>query len=277
MIGIAKAMRRMLATAGLALSALALPISAGAQQNLFVPDVASVPNFAGVGIAVLPDYEGSNDATFGIGPMGRLSFGNRYLMLRGNELSANLLDHPFLRLGPVATLRLGRKDVDDALVARMSDISTTVELGLTAGLDFTNEANSRIRFTTSLDVTGDVGGVSDGFLVDWSASYWHPLAKPLDFALIGGMTYASGNFMDTYFGVDAGDSAASGLSQFSATSGLKDIRIASMFVFHFNRNWHLGAGVMYKRLLNDAADSPVVDDRGSADQLLAVVAGIYSW
>ncbi len=50
-----------------------------------------------------------------------------------------------------------------------------------------------------------------------------------------------------------------------------------MFVFHFNRNWHLGAGVMYKRLLNDAADSPVVDDRGSADQLLAVVAGIYSW
>ncbi|TFG59930.1 MAG: hypothetical protein E4H29_03375 [Deltaproteobacteria bacterium] len=39
----------------------------------------------------------------------------------------------------------------------------------------------------------------------------------------------------------------------------------------------MGAGFRYQGLLSDAKDSPVTDDRGSADQIVASVAVAYSW
>ncbi len=47
--------------------------------------------------------------------------------------------------------------------------------------------------------------------------------------------------------------------------------------FHLNENWHLGGSAMYQRLLGDAEDSPVVDDRGSANQIFGGLAILYSW
>jgi hypothetical protein len=32
---------------------------------------------------------------------------------------------------------------------------------------------------------------------------------------------------------------------------------------HLTAQWHVSAGVMYAHLVGDAADSPIVDDRGS--------------
>ena len=83
--------------------------------------------------------------------------------------------------------------------------------------------------------------------------------------------------MQTYFGVDSNNAARSGLSQFTADSGLRDVRIPIMVIYSFNPNWHLTGGVVYSKLLGDASDSPVVDDRGSSDQLYAGVGVAYAW
>jgi len=50
-----------------------------------------------------------------------------------------------------------------------------------------------------------------------------------------------------------------------------------MAIFSFSENWHLSGGVVYTRLLGDAADSPVVDDRGSKDQIFAGLGIAYAW
>lgn len=250
---------------------------AAAQQSISL-ESSGLPNLVGIGVGLVPDYEGSNDYTIGVGPTGRLGFwGERYVQLVATELTVNVVDHPYWRFGPVANVHLGRKDVDDSVVDSMADIDHTVELGLFAGVDFTNEVNERIRFGSEIEFVHDVGGVSDGWRAEWSARYWHPLAEWLDFGIVGGVTYGSGNFMDTYFGVNMSDAARSGLPTFSADSGFKDVRVTPILLFHFSRSWHLGTGIMYKRLLGDAADSPVVDGRGDENQFLVATSLIYSW
>ena len=70
---------------------------------------------------------------------------------------------------------------------------------------------------------------------------------------------------------------AAGFQPFSAGAGFKDVRLSPLLVAHFSRNWHLGTGIMIKQLVGDAADSPVVDDRGSATQILVGASLLYSW
>ena len=250
---------------------------AAAQQS-FVPQSSGLPNLVGLGIGILPDYVGSDDYTFGVGPVGRYGFsGERYIELVATEVTVNLIDHPFVRAGPVFNVNLGRKNVDDAVVDLMEDIDPTVEVGLFAGFDLTNEVDPRIRFGSEIAFLQDAGGVSNGFKIEWSARYWHPLAKWLDLGLVVGTTYGSDSYMDTYFGVSMSDAARSGLPAFSAGPSFQDIRLTPILLVHFSRNWHLGTGIMYKRLLGDAADSPIVDNRGSANQFLFATSLIYSW
>jgi outer membrane scaffolding protein for murein synthesis (MipA/OmpV family) len=83
--------------------------------------------------------------------------------------------------------------------------------------------------------------------------------------------------MDTYFGVDLEDSFRSGLRRFSADSGFRDLSISPGLVWHLTKDWHIGAGVRYMRLLSDAEDSPVVDDVGDKNQWIGGIGVAYSW
>jgi outer membrane protein len=73
------------------------------------------------------------------------------------------------------------------------------------------------------------------------------------------------------------DSERSGLPVYDAGAAVKDFRITPGLVIHFSYHWHLGVGLRYQRLLSDAADSPVVDDRGSANQFITGLGLGYSW
>lgn len=82
-------------------------------------------------------------------------------------------------------------------------------------------------------------------------------------------SYADSDYMDSYFGIDTADADASGLSVYDADSGFKDASAGLAWQYNFNRNWGMLALAKYTRLLDDAEDSPVVDDEGDADQILA--------
>ncbi len=72
--------------------------------------------------------------------------------------------------------------------------------------------------------------------------------------------------MEAYFEIDAADSARSGLSTFDADSGFKDVGLNLLASFKPWEHWGLMGLASYKRLLDDAEDSPVVDDEGDANQ-----------
>lgn len=137
--------------------------------------------------------------------------------------------------------------------------------------------DTRHRFAVGTEALFDVGGEHDGYLISGSVRYFQPVTRPLTLSVGASLTYGSGDYMDTYFGVSSGDSARSGLNQFNADSGLRDFRVPVMAIFSFNEHWHASGGVIYSRLLGDAADSPIVDNRGSKNQLFAGVGLAYAW
>jgi len=255
-----------------------LSLPAFGAQHLVIPIPGEVPNVVGVAVGVAPDYEGSDDYTFGVLPAINLQFENRYIRLLGNWLGVNILNHEIFEFGPVASYRFGRdNDIDDDVVKKMHEVDDSFELGAFVGFTIRNEANPRIRYGADLEFLHDVSDGHDGYTVELSARGWYPVSKSIDLGLVGGATYADGNYMSSNFGVTPQDSALSGLQTFRAGSGLKDLYIQPSIMIHFSTSWHLGAGVRFTSLLSDADDSPIVDIRGSSTQVITGVGIVYSW
>lgn len=238
-------------------------------------------NYFGLAVGIVPDYVGSNDYTLGVAPAGLFHFSRDselYLKVMVTELSVNLLDRKNWNFGPVLNYRVGRDDdIDDRLVKRMKEIDDTVEAGAFVSWKAISDADPRQRFSVSLDFLHDLGSEHDGYLVSASMRYFRPLTKAFTLAAGAATTYASDGYTSTYFGVSAADAAVTGLTPFKADSGFRDVRLNVAGILSFSESWHMVVGAIYSRMLDDAADSPVVDGRGSKDQLFAFVGVAYAW
>lgn len=258
------------------IAAILLSAAAHAQNTPFVIDTQ--PNYFAVAVGAAPDYVGSDDYKAVVGPAGRISFrNNRYVELVASQLSGNLINHEYWRLGPAINYRFGREDVDDEVVDRMTDVEGAFEAGVTGGIEMTNGVNPRYRFRVSADFLYDVSDEHGGFVANFAARYWIPLGKAFDLGIGAGTSYASEDFNGTYFDVNAADSALSGLRTFAADGGIKDVTGILALVMHLSPKWHIAGGLRYQRLIGDAADSPVVADRGSENQFIAGIGVAYAW
>jgi MipA family protein len=121
-------------------------------------------------------------------------------------------------------------------------------------------------WSAGLTVVQDVGGGHEGLLAEATTGIAVPLTEQLRSSLEASATWADRSYMETYFGISPSQSARSGLGQFDANAGFKDVGISLGFDYMFNQSIGLSGRVRYKRLLDDAADSPIVEDEGSADQ-----------
>jgi outer membrane protein len=258
---------------------LSLASVAQAQDSPF--NIENVPNVVGVGIAMLPDYPGSDDYMVGGAPFFKINLDSQfeyYLRLLATDLQLNLINHPIFRFGPAFNYRFGRNDdVEDDVVKKMKEIDGTIEAGAFMGIELVDKDNPRQRFLSQVEFLSDVGGEYKGYNVSLSASYWFPVHKAVDVTFGGGITYADGNYMETYFGVDQKNADRTGLPVYEADSGLLMARINTGAVLHLSMSWHLAAGLQYRPLLDDAADSPIVDDRGSTSQWIYGLGVAYSW
>ncbi len=238
-----------------------------------------IRNYVAGAVGIVPDYMGSDDYTIGAAPAGLMKFGNsdRYARVLVTELSVNVIDSRVWNFGPVLNYRLARDDVDDDAVDLMRDIDGTIEAGVLGGWTWIGDDDPRHRFNVSAEVLYDVGDTHEGYIVSVGARYFQPVTLPLTLSIGATATYGSDDYMQTYFGIDSDNAARSGLSQFSAGGGLRDVRIPIMAIYSLSPNWHVTGGLVYSRLLDDASDSPIVDDRGSSNQLFAGLGVAYAW
>jgi outer membrane protein len=250
-----------------------------AAQDLFAPRMVGVDNLVGAVAVIVPDYEGSDDYTFAAAPLIQYKFSpsNRYVQLIGNKLYVNVISHENWEFGPMGIYRLGREDVDDDVVDKMSDVDGSAELGLFFGYATKFNNDPRHRLNIHLDLTQDVSGGHEGLIAQLAGVYWQPVAKPFDIGFRANLTFASGDYMSSFFDVTANDAAASGLQRFDADASLKDFGLAIMGLFHFSKQWHVGGGVQWKQLRGDASNSPVVDVRGDSGQYFLGMSVLYSW
>jgi outer membrane protein len=220
----------------------------------------------GVGPAVAPDYEGSDD--YVLVPFWNLSVANlyhpkTYVQLLGTRLRSNFLPSDHWRLGLAGQFIKKRDDVENDRVDDLENVDASVMLGVLAGYDFLADPQEDLGL--ELEARQDVAN-DNGFLVTVRGIYGTSLTQSWRLAAYVGSTWASDDYMSSYFGIDSADAARSGLDQFSADEGFKDVGFGGALGYRFLDHWSVTALASYTRLLDDAADSPIVDDAGDANQ-----------
>jgi MipA family protein len=265
--------------AAVALAAVSIAVQQARAYEFLIPLELSQPNFFGLGVGSYPDYIGSDDTAVGVAPIGQFSFGgHRFVRLLVNDLRVNLLDDPNWRFGPVGLWRFGRDDdVDDKVVRKMHEIDSSFSLGLFGTYVWRDSRDPRKQAGVGGWALGDVTGVYNGWNAGLNAFAMQPVAKMVTLGGGAAFTYGSSNYMDEYFGVTARDALATGLPVYQAGAGVRDVRGWVSALLHLSPQWHLGAGVMYSRLVGDAADSPIVTERGSENQWIYGVGALYAW
>lgn len=262
---------RRLATVTLA-AAIAAVLASSAFAQAPKLDAAAlmklVPNLAGIGIGAAPDYSGSDDYTWVAAPAAQYKFGetNRSISLWGPFGSANLIDSPKWSAGPTLSLRFGRQDVEDEVVKRMSEVDHTGEAGAYVAYMHINTEGIPWIARVATGVQWDVRDVYDGAYAWASGQFFVPLREDIFVGLGGGVGGGSTSFVNAYYAVTPQDALASGLPSFRGSSGVTNYYVWPAIIWRFHPNWLAGVGGMYQRLIGDAADSPIVRDRGSASQ-----------
>jgi len=252
--------------------ALSLGAVAAKAEGVIV-DLPNFPDYVLLGFGAGPRYIGSDERIWAVAPAARKSFGERYISLEANYLSINLLDDPHWQAGPAGMLRFGRSDSDHAQIDALPDIGMSLDLGGFVGYE-TGGPDPRDRWRIGAGILQDVSGVDDGYVVDLNFRRWLPVGRYAAFGLGVAASWGSQSYMDTYFSVDDRAAAASGLPAYSAGAGWRDARVTAIFVQPVSDHWAVGAGLMYARLMDEAADSPVVRSRG---QLYGGVGVARAW
>jgi outer membrane protein len=227
----------------------------------------------GLGAALVPDYEGSEDYKVAPLPVGRIQKGYQYGQIFGGKITSNLLRHPNFRLGPVIQYIPKRDDVENNRVDDLKTVDASLMMGGLVGYDMHLQPG-----TLGFDVqwTHDVIDGNDGWLLQPQIFYRRKLNEDWGLHVATTLTYASGNYMDSYFSIDAADSARSGLSTYNADAGIKDVGANAVLTYSITEHWAVGGLVAYKRLLNDAEDSPVTKV-GDENQYVAGAFFTYTW
>ena len=217
----------------------------------------------GVVGGVAPEYEGSDDYEFGIGPNIAASWRD-IIFFKGKSLGANLIREKNLKAGPILSWTSGRDEDDNDKLEGLGDIDSSIEAG-----GFISYRKKPLRF--ALEARHDVNSGHEGGLVELSGGTTLPFKKPRVFIALG-TTWASDDYMESFFSVTSKQSGASGLPTYKAEAGIKDINISVTAGYPITNRWRVGAKVEYKRLVGDAADSPIVVDE---NQFLAGIGISY--
>lgn len=260
----------------LALIALGLLIArTGSAVGLQV-DV--IPNFVGIGFGVTTEWLGAKDEVSGIAPGARVALeNNRFVEVYGPFADVNVLDDPNREFGPAVSYRFGRKDVTDPVVNQLPSIDGGFEGGLFAGWHYTNIEGIPFRVRLGITTTTGITGDATGSHVTPFASLWVPLSPTIFVGMGGGITWSSASFMQQRFGVSTEASATSGLPVYSAGAGVRQYYLWPAVMFRVAPHWYIGVGGFYQRLTGDAANSPIVTQRGARDQITAGAGIGYAW
>jgi MipA family protein len=223
----------------------------------------------GAGAGVAPDYEGSD--YYQAVPLWNLNVSNlyhpkTYVQVLGPLLRSNFIPDDHWRLGVAGQFIKKRDDVHNDRVDDLKSVDASAMLGLVGGYDFL--ADPRRDLVLEVEARQDVAN-DNGFLATIRGASRSRLTENLGMVAYVGSTWADDDYMSSYFSVDAANAAASGLDQFSADEGFKDVSFGGAVNYRFLERWSVAFLGTYARLLNDAKDSPIVDDVGDANQFFA--------
>jgi len=232
----------------------------------------------GVGVAAVPDYEGSGDYELRPAGVGKLSWASgRFIDAAGSRgagaaprFRANLAKSGGLVWGPVLQIRRKRGDVENKKVKNLPSVDAALEVGGFAGL---RSGNLGIDMT----ITGAATQYR-GWQIELSPEYKKKINDNFTLTFMGASTWMSDGYADRYFTVTPAQSAVSGLAPYKSKSGLKDVGAGVSMSYRPTgwEHWSFAGAFRYARLILNADDSSPIVAVGSENQFYSGVMVIYN-
>lgn len=212
-----------------------------------------------------PSYEGSDRMKARALPLIDIDWRETVFLDTRRGLGANLLTlrdpngRGAFRAGPLLNWRFARDEGDDSDLRGLGDVKGGADLGAFASYEFG---------PVGLNLLGrkNVSHSELGSTIEVSARYRTRVGTGTMLNIGPSTTWADSDYMRSYFGVTAAQSRASGLAGYTPSSGFKDVGVNGGAVHPLGGGWALVGALGYARLIGDAADAPLVKQRGSANQ-----------
>jgi MipA family protein len=163
-------------------------------------------------------------------------------------------DHWRLGIGLGGNFDNPRKESDSPRLRGLGDIDRTA-LGSVFG------SYSEKWFDVRAGVLTDIGGKHEGTRVSLDVEAKYNLTERLMITGGPGITWADSKYTQTFFGIDATQSANSGLAVYNAKSGVNAIRLGVGANYLLTPNWSVGGRISASSLRGDAADSPITEKK----------------
>jgi MipA family protein len=252
----------------LATAAMVAPLSLEAQAK----DMPQGWSFTvGAGMVYAPVYLGADSYALSALPNIRITYADKFFFSINDGVGYNVINQGGWRIGPIGRYDFGRSEDGDSPfriagektddLRGLGDIDGTVELG--GFLEYSFD-----RFTAKVELRQGVNG-HEGFVGDAEVRYSQEitgLGRPIILSVGPNLKFAGSNYNGAYFGIDAGQSARSGLARYDAGAGVVSYGVGGAVIVPIRDAISMAVFAGYNRLASEAADSPLVKTRGSNNQ-----------
>ncbi|MBL0370775.1 MipA/OmpV family protein [Rhizobium sp. KVB221] len=217
-----------------------------------------------------PRYEGSKSYLLQGKPMISLGKAGDVVRFtsRNDNASFSLYDAGFVRLGAVGKLDMPRDADDSSDLKGLKPVKLGVEVGGFAEVYPTDWLRMRAEVRQGIRS-------HQGIVADLAADAFYDVTPVVRVSAGPRVSFASADYVDAYYGVNASESAKSGLSKYKAKGGIQSAGVGAAINWQATENIDTSAFGEYKRLLGPVGDSSLVQERGSKDQYLVGVSATY--
>ncbi|HEV2629072.1 MAG TPA: MipA/OmpV family protein [Pseudolabrys sp.] len=225
----------------------------------------------GVEAGVLPTYEGSDRYMLRPFPLFDLRKAGTPPTFHAprDGFGFGLYDNGRLRIGPAVKIRFPRRESDDSDLRGLG-VDWAFEVGAFADYWLTPWLRTRAELRQGF-------GGHHGIVSDLTADFVVPLTPQL--TLSGGprLTLATDKAEDPYYSVTASQAVTSGLPVYTAKGGIHSWGLGAQARYTWSPQWTAYTYLEYQQLDGDAANSPLVTQRGARDQIQVGTGITYSF
>lgn len=207
----------------------------------------------GAGAAYVPRYEGANESLTRGMPVLSYRSGRFFAGVLGG-IGFNVSPYRTVEFGPVLSFRAGRAENNDQHLSGLGDIAAGADAGVFA------RWNLRPAYLHASFKQG-VSGSMNGTQLRVGGGYAKALGAADRLVLDASVDWADSQVMQTYFGVSAEQSTASGLAAYDATSGLRRVSLSAIWTHTFTPQWFSSVSLSAYQLGDSAAHSPITQSR----------------
>jgi outer membrane protein len=181
-----------------------------------------------------------------------------------------VIDTGNFRLGPVFQVRLPRNEGDDFALHGLGNVDWTLEAGLFGEFWPTHWLRTRA------EVRQGIGG-HHGIVADLAADFIAPVTPQLTLSAGPRLTLETSEAVSPYFSISQQQSISSGLPVYDAHGGVYSWGAGAQAHYQWNPQWATYTFIEYQRLEDSVADSPLVVERGTPDQIQVGIGITYSF